>query len=563
MPSIHQRQFAGEHPAVIPQLLDPRYAVRAHNVILRDGSLRALPEDDLMSSASARTILKVNDSQTCCGPLQTWVDCVWPLVNQPAPNTCHEFDQVVVFPTRCAFPPYRWLPCTNEMAPLVMPAPTRALTLTRTTEGTLQNHPYAGPDARSYTYTWIDKFGVESPPAMPSVTVRSYDDECWRLSNFDTPPAHAVAVRIYRVTSALETGEQIAIVPGSSYQLVDQMSLSVFPGYYGDCRKLKELDYGTLLTDEDCPPPCMEQVMATQSGYAVGWSGNDLYFSERYEPWNWPTKYRTTLPHRIVGIAVTGDFVFVGTTGQPFRVNTAPAMPANQTAQVDLTIDPLPYDENFPCLGRFTLVSTNFGAMYVSRRGLVALQPRGAAQLLGRERIDEEEWMSRAPNLAAWVDGKYLGVRAPAGDAMLFDVQDNAEGKLDLGDLVTFDLPAAALHMGRDGFLYYGAIDGGVYRFATGGTYRTYTYRSRVHRLPGILTMTAVKVVGDYGGPVEVELYADGLLAWSGSAVNSKAFRIPPVKGIEFQFLLRGATRVREVHIGTGIFSMTEDVAKG
>jgi hypothetical protein len=406
----------------------------------------------------------------------------------------------------------------------------------------------------------VDKFGVESPPAMPSLTVKSYDDEAWRLSNFSAPPVNAVAVRVYRSSSYMETGEQIPIAPQTSYQLVEQVPLPLVGGVYVDSRRLKDLDYGTLMTEDSCPPPCMEQVFSTQSGYAVGWAGNDIYFSERYEPHNWPTRYRTTLPHRIVGMAVTGDFVFVGTTGQPFRINTAPAIPANQQAVVDLTIDPLPYDENYPCLGRHTMVSTNFGAMYVTHRGLVALQPKGAAQLISRDRIDEDDWMGMAPNIAAWHNGKYIAVRAPAGDGMVFDVKDSAEGGLDLGDFVTVDLPAVALHSGRDGFLYYGHRDGGVYRWGDGPQVRTYRYRSRIHRLPGVVAFYAMKVVGDYGPPVTARIYVDGRLVYEGQFTSSRPRRMKRIgRGIEFQVELEGETRVHEWHIATSLADLIED----
>lgn len=560
MASIYQRQFAGLRPAVAPRLLDPRQATQAHNVELYDGMLRARATDKLVSPEAARTVLRLNDSQNCCGPVVSWDACVWPLPDMPLAQDCHEFTQLVVFPTRCAEPPFRLDLCTQEKSPLLVPAPLTPLVLTRTQAGTLQDAPYAGPDARIYTYTWVDKFGVESPPAPPSAPVRAYDDECWSLAGFDDPPGNAIAVRIYRTTSPMEGGEQIKIAPDTSFQLVEQVAVeAVAAAPYIDCRSLGDLDYGTLLTDDECPPPCMEQVFTTKAGYAVGWSGSDIYFSERYEPWNWPTRYRTTLPHKIVGIAVTGDFVFVGTTGQPFRINTAPSLPANQQAEVDLTIDPMPYDESLPCLGRDTMVSTSFGALYVSRRGLVALQPRGAAQIVSRERIDERSWMNYAPNIGAWMDGKYVGVRSPIGAGIVFDIQDDTEGRLDLGDFVTIDLPARALHMGRDGFLYYAHVDGGVFRFAAGGERRRYTYSSRVHRLPGVVTITAMKVAGDYGPPIDVEIAVDGRIVWSGVARNSKPFRLPPLRGLEFRVTLRGETSVYEWHLGAGVYSLAEE----
>lgn len=568
MQSVFQRQFAGIRPAIDDKNIDGRYALRAHNTRLRDTTLRPFRapkavgvEGDI--TGGAVTLLRLSDTQSCCGPLQGWNECVFPLTNFPAPNTCHEFDQLVLFYSGCK-EPQRYLLCSREYAPLVVYGPKAAVNLVRVATGTLQNHPYAGPDARSYTYTWVDKFGVESTPAMPSVVVKSYDDETWRLSGFDVPPGNAVAVRIYRSTSPMETGEQIPIAANTSYQLVDEVSLPLAGNAYDDNRKLLDLAYGTLETDENCDPPCMDQVMSTQSGYAVGFKGNDLYFSERYEPHNWPTRYRTTLPDRIVALATTGDFVFVGTTGVPYRIMTSPSVPANQNAQVDLTIDPLPYDEHYPCFGRFTMVSTNFGAMYSTERGLVALQPKGAAMLVSRSRVDEDWWYRDfAPNLAAWHDGKYFAVRAPSAKGFVFDIKDGAEGEVDIGDLVTVDLPATAIHSGRDGHLYY-ANATGVYQWNAGPDLMTYEYGSKVFRMPGLVGMSAAKVVADYGPPLRFEIYTvDGdsyRRVYDGQVGSTKPFRLPMFgRAIEYQFRLTGTTRVREVHIATSINDLVQE----
>jgi hypothetical protein len=561
MASVFQRQFAGIRPAIDDINLDPRYAVTAHNARLRDSTLKAWKAPARVSTDDAATIYRLADNQTCCGPLQTWSTCVFPLSGMPSPNTCHEFDQLVLFHPNCTIEPQRYIYCTGEVAPLVVPGPTRALVAYPITVGTLKDHPYAGPDARAYTYTWVDKFGIESRPAFPSATLKSYDDETWRLTGFDAPPPNAVAVRIYRASSYFETGETIAITNNTSFQLVSEVALPLAGNIYDDNKKLNELAYGTLLTDENCDPPCMEQVSATQAGYAVGFSGNDIYFSERYEPHNWPTKYRTTLPHKIVALVVTGDIVFVGTTGQPFRINTAPAVPANGSTQVDLTIDPLPYDENYPCISRYAMVSTSFGAMYTTHKGLVALQPRGPAALVSRSRVDEDDWLRMAPNLAEWYNGKYYATRSPAGRGFIFDMREGAEGELDIGDLVTVDLPAKALHAGRDGHLYFSHVDGsGVYRWNAGPARTEYIYTSKQFRLPGVVGMSAFKVVADYGAPVKFELFADRRLVYTTLVSSAVPHRLPRFgTALLYQVRLTGTTRVREWHVGAAVADLTEE----
>lgn len=559
MPSFDQRLFAGMRLSVDDKTVEARFGTVAHNTLLRDGTLKPYMEGRLaLAAPNARTIWRFNDNLACCGPIKTWDTCVYVLSDFPAPGTCHEFEHHVLFYQDCAQPPQRYFPCADTYFPLLVAAPQRILTASLLASGILQNAPYAGPDARSYTYTWVDDFSTESAPALPSQIVKSYDDETWRLTGFDTPPANATHVRIYRASSFFETGEQVANPYNTSFQLVEEVALP-FAGFYDDNRKLLDLDYGTLQTEENCDPPCMTQVAATESGYAVGFKGNDIYFSERYEPHNWPTKFRTTLAHKIVAIAVQGDIVFAATTGVPYRINTAPTQ-QRQPAELDLTIDPLPYDENFPCLARHSMVATNFGAMYSSRKGLVALQLRGTASLITRDRVDEDEWPRWSPNLAAWWNGKYIGVKNPTGRAFVLDVIEGAEGqRLDLGDFVTVDMDAFAIKSARDGRLYY-ATPTGVFAFNEGLVPMPYEYRTKTFRFAALVGMTAAKVVAHYGPPVQFELYAEDRLVYTKSVTNSKPFRLPHFgRFLDFQVRLTGTTRVRELHVGTSVFDLTEE----
>jgi hypothetical protein len=558
--TVQQHIFAGIHPATDDKHVDPRFAVVAHNTMLRDHTLRPFNTPLLVKpDTGVRTLYRLRDNQECCGHLMTDTKCVFPLDNMPAPNTCHEFDQLILFPRNCEGEPKRYIWCTGEYAPLLVKKPEKTLSLSIVTSGTLQDEPYAGPDVRSYTYTWVDKFGIESAPAMPSSFVQAYDDETWRLSNFDTPPVNAVAVRIYRTSSHFETGDKIAVTPNTSFQMVDQVNLPLAGNTYVDTRKLLDLDYGTLLTEENCDPPCMEQVDSTQSGYAVGFKGNDIYFSERYEPHNWPGKFRTTLPHKIIGMAVMGDYIFIGTTGCPYRINTVPQLPTNGVGVVDLVIEVQPYDENLPCLSRTAMVATNFGALYTSHKGMVALQIKGAAQLITRPIVDEDNWLEFAPNLGAWYNGKYFGVRAPTGKGFILDIKDQTEGATDLGEFVTIDIDATVIHAARDGFLYF-AGPSGVYRWSGGVEPMTYTYTSKVFRQPSLTTMSAAKIVADWGLPVKFTLYADSKLVYSVGVTNNKPFRLPPFgRSLDYQYTIEGATRIREVHIAPTVAEMAQE----
>ena len=513
-------------------------------------------------------IYQTRDFPECCAKILTWDHCV--SVIEPNDPGCHGFGGIVVFhhDGKDCSEPQRYFPCEDKWYPLVVPQPTSPLFATRTTAGTLEAETLSGgetsmrgPDERAYTYTWVDRFGVESPPAYPSQPKSAYDDETWTLTGFATPPLNAVCVRIYRTSSAFEDGSKVPNPMDTSFQLVEEVPVNngVWAGVYVDSRRLIDMDHGTLMTEEDCPPPCFEQVVMTEQGYAVGFIGNEIWISERNEPHNWPEKYRHTLPDKIVGIAAFYDFVFVGTTGVPYRMKTVWTKAADES---DTQTDILPYKESYPCLSKFALVSTNSGAMYTSFKGVVVLEPGGAAVLASRKREDEDDWYhTYAPNIASFVNGKYFGARMPLGQGFIFDIPDAAEGPLDFGDFVTIDWNPTAVHVGRRGQLIY-SVGNDLYEWNAGPAKMTYKWKSKKFRLPGHVAMSVAKVVGNYGPPVKFRIWRGGVLYYERDVNHSSPFRLPPlISGLEWEFSVEGTTEIVEVHMATSITELTEEAS--
>jgi len=569
MPSVSNRVFAGIRPAITERNLEPRYAQRAHNTRLRDGSLQPFLAPKLVDSAAypIRSIYQTRDNPDCCAKILTWDHCT--SVIEPTDPGCHGFGGIVVFHNDgdCT-EPQRYFPCEDTWYPLVVPQPTSPLAAQRVAAGQLEQEVAAmgevsgrGPDERSYTYTWVDRFGVESPPAYPSAPVFAYDDEVWRLSGFYSPPSNAVCVRIYRTSSTFEDGTKVANPFDTSFQLVEEVPVgagATWAGVYIDSRRLIDMDHGTLLTEDDCPPPCMDQVVMTEQGYGVGFKGNELFVSERNEPHNWPEKYRHTLPDKIVAIANFYDWVFIGTTGAPYRMKVVWTKMGDES---DTQVDILPYKEVYPCLSQRAFVATNFGAMYGTYKGLVQLFPDSNAVLVSRQREDEDDWYhDRAPNTAAYVNGKYFGARVPSGNAFVFDVQERAEGALDLGDFVTVDWTPHSVHVGRRGQLLF-STGNNLYEWNASVSRMVYVWRSKRFRLAGHVAMSAAKVVGDYGPPVLFRVWRDGKLYYERQVNHSNPFRLPPAgRGLEWEFEVTGSSQVYEVHISTSFGELVEEI---
>lgn len=563
MPSINQRVFGGIKPAIETSNQQPQQASIAHNVVLRDTSIRPILGSSAATvirhfgnTAKVKDVYRPADGECCSTGALTFdrKTSVVPIVNGGA---CSGASQLVMFPCDCDITPYRYSLCDDAQYPLVMPQPVGAPTATLVGAGTMKDAAvgeHVEPDTRVYLYTWVDQFAVESAPSMPSAAFMAYDDQTFRITISEPPPAHAVATRIYRSVSDWNLDEGRPISMDSSFQLVAEIEPTATT--YLDNLRLKDIEFGTLLTFDTCPPPCMSQVSITEEGRGVGFYKNELYFSERGEIHNWPQKLRLTLPDRIVAISVFYDTVFVLTTGRPYRLNTSTVLANDET---DTAMDILPLPQRLPCVAKHSVVATSFGCMYASAEGMVALAQSGGAVIVGKERIDEYEWSAMAPNLGAWHRGRYYGVRAPKGGAFIMDIVEEAGGALDLGDLVTVDLPAVALHGADDNKLWWLDETGGVHTFETDGAPLTYTWQSKDYVQAGAMAFAALKVVGDYGPPLTVTLFCDGRVVDTIELTSSVPVRIKRHRaGLVWSFRVVGATRVKEVHLATSIVELSE-----
>jgi hypothetical protein len=569
MQSVHTLIFGGIRPAITSRNLEPHYATTAHNTRLRDGSLRPISAPKLIREEATviEGIYHNRDSEECCGKILTWDHCV--SVIEPVDPGCGGFDGVVVYHhDQCKTEPQRYFNCEDKWYPLVVPQPQRPAIATRTVAGSVPldsqamgEVSYRGPDSRSYVYTWVDRFGVESPPSTPSATFLAYDDETWTVTGFDPPPPNAAAIRIYRPGGVLEDGKKPANPMDTTFQLVREVDVGAGSGWTGtfvDNFRFIDMTYGTLLTEEDCPPPCMDQVVMTEQGYAVGFKGNELFVSERNEPHNFPEKYRVTIAEKIVAISVMVDFIMVGTTGRPYRINTSFARQGNEAS---LTVDPVPFLEVLPCLSRRAFCATPFGAIYVSYESLVLIAPQGNATQITRKRIDEQDWYKDfAPNIGVFHDGRMHLARSPVGRATVIDIPDPSVGReLDLGDMYTTDWHPRTVHIGRRGQLLY-SEGRSLYEWESGQDVLTYEWKSKLFRLPGMVGFGAMKVLGDFGPPIALEVYADGKLYHSRQVKSSKPFRLPARgRGIEWQYRLVGTTQVYEVQMATSVRDLAHE----
>ena len=549
MPSIQSKIFAGIRPAIDSKAVQDIYATTAENACLETGTVQSIKSPKVLGVASAKikTLYQTRDSELCCGSILAWTDCACIVpISDPG---CRGLNMYAVFyDLSCGKDPEIYDPCTGDFCPLGISPPFTAPLAKEVSTGVAPT-----PDEVSYVYTWVDKFGVESLPSMPSNCLKKKDDSFVELTNISTPPDNACFMRVYRTTSPFLDGSQVKQGHGVSYQLVDEVEVDLNspPVSFLDNFLLKDILGGTLQTEEDCPPPRMCKVVDTEGGWLVGYRNNRIYVSDRNRPWSFPEVNVVELPDRILGIVSSYDNVFVVTTGQAYQISIS-------ISDDGTRINPSPFPEKIPAVqGDSTLTATPFGAIYSSNRGLVSLRSNGQINVITADRIKEKDWPQYRPDMGVYCSGKYYGFRTN-GSGIIIDVSDGVNGSPILGDIVTHTVKADRVLCGVDGKLYLSKGDQ-YFVWGEGNEKLTYKWRSKLFVFGGIIKFNAAKVVGCYGDSIYFRLYKAGKKVLDKKVSSGKSFRLPPMgRGTDWAFEVEGKTEICEVHIATSLQELTE-----
>jgi hypothetical protein len=268
---------------------------------------------------------------------------------------------------------------------LGVPRPDNAPTVTPPTGVTL---------TRAYVYTFVSAYGEESAPSDPTLAVGAAG--AWTISNLDTTVTNSgqrniTRKRIYRT------------VPGNNSSLFFFVTeIGISETSHVDLQEDDEVASNNTLETAEWgePPPEMEGFVVMPNGYLVGWAGRRLLFSESYRPHAWPAGYELSTEFEIVGLAVWGSTLIIGTKSQPYLGQGV--TPSSFTMQKMDSVE--------PCLSRRGMVATVLGAYYPSINGLVLLNTSGLS-LVTQDILTKEEWAAYNPSdiFAAQLGLQYIG----------------------------------------------------------------------------------------------------------------------------------------------------------
>lgn len=359
---------------------------------------------------------------------------------------------------------------------------------------------------RVYTYTYVGEFGSvleEGAPADGAECTAYYSGGSVTLTGFADPPTdhyNITKIRIYRQVTGNED---------STFLLVDQIDLVnhkfpksgmsmngvVFSDYsYVDTRTTAQLgkDLDSLYYSE--PPKGLKGLVSMPNGYLAGFVGNQIWFSEPYLPHAWPSDYMLTTDSPIVGLGVYGTTLVVCTTRQPYTVTGA--HPGS------VTQEKLPMNQ--PCVSKKSIAYDQYGVLYASPYGLVAVAA-GQVDVFTRELASQDEWQDYTPStmVAAMYNNLYMcGYRTGAFREMIVLARGDTPPMTTYG----FDPVGMFVERGTGRVFALSETDNKIYQLdADTVNKEVYEWKSKRYAFQYATSFSAMKVDADFSANLYVE----------------------------------------------------------
>ena len=355
------------------------------------------------------------------------------------------------------------------------PAPTTAPTVAIGAAG-------AGTDPVSviYVYTFVSFWGEESAPSPASnIIACDHTDGEVDLSGLEiTWPAEYNTldkIRIYRSNSGVNS---------TAYQFVAEINPAAT---YTDNTPSTGLGEIIVSSDYDLPPSDMFGLMDAGNGILVGFTEFEVCFCEPFQPHAWPVKYRLAVVDKIVGGGLFGNTIVVCTDDQPVLIV------GNHPSTMTMTIHP----DHQACVSKQGIVEMKGAVVYPSPNGLYQIG-YGGGRLLTEPLYDRETWQQRNPEQlrATHWDTRYIGFTDSAG--LVVETANNVISAADFN----IDVDAIYADPQNDDLYICQTNDtpaNEIFEFNVGGKRITYRWRSKKFSLGSQATLTAGKILAQYG----------------------------------------------------------------
>lgn len=401
-------------------------------------------------------------------------------------------------------------------------------------------------DSRFYVVAFVTDWGEESEPSPVSEMVEVDANDKVQITRpatmggFNYAARNIAKWRIYRSNTSDS---------GAAWQLVAEPLITVTS--YLDDKPSSELDalqpqftwseppYRQDGQYEGWPKPVvgtnayLRGLVGMPNGIMAGFLDNTVAFCEPYVPYAWPVEYQITTEHPIVGMAVFGQTLFVGTAGNPYFITGAHS--ASMSAEK--------IESNQSCASARSIVGVYGGVIYASPDGL-CLASNSGVQVITLQHFTREDWQQLGPSTMMGAEHEgiyYLFYEGNGGGCLAFDLQAKKMGYV--------DLKASAVWVDRINDLMYVAKDGVVLECFAGTGKRQGRWRSSIAPTPAQKPIAWLKVYGEHSPamPAVVRWYADGQLRHTATVTGLNPVRLPAGRWLEHEIEVQCEARISRV----------------
>lgn len=329
---------------------------------------------------------------------------------------------------------------------------------------------------RSYCYTFYQPSTGEETGASPVADpVSGKIDGTWTISGFSGTPANDRTVAYN--TSGLYQRLYRTAGTSADWQLVAERAVST--GNWTDTLSDADILGDSLITSGWQPPPVgMKGIITLPNGSVCGFYGNELIFSEPYQPHAYPDIYRYQTESEIVGIAAYGTTVVVCTKTRPYVADGV--TPDVVTMQSIGNV--------WPCMSKRSVCSVGDGVVFATKHGLAYVGSAGA-QIFTRALYTVEEWTPLNP----------ASMQCVQADSRVYIRYKPSDGQV---QLLKLDMQEAAIlsSYSTDGnALYTDTLNGKLYVIGTDvalfdgyyGQRMTYNWKSKAYEFPERINLGA------------------------------------------------------------------------
>ncbi len=306
----------------------------------------------------------------------------------------------------------------------------------------------------------------------------------------------------------------------------------------------------------------LQGLVVMQNEIYVGFTGNQVYFSEPGKPHAWPTKYIRTVEPSIVALAVLNNYLLVLTDSYPYFIT------GNDPNVMTVTrIDAL-----YPCVSKASVVSMNYGVVYSTHDGLAVYSPVSGPVVITRQLQAQDTWntlLDPSTIVASFYGDEYFASHSTG--AFIFERDEQVGGYFIDCDVV---YTASFYDSVSNGMFYVSGTNGDIYQWDDiSQPNLTQAWKSKTIITKNFINLGAARVVADYtnltstwdntlqswgsygqlwnnADQITFKLWVDKQLIFTTTLNSSDMFRLPTgYRSDTFEVGVEGNVRVRAIHL--------------